>query len=75
MSYLVTQRTREIGIPIALGAGSVNALALVVRRGAMLALAGSAIGAAALAAVALVASYIPARRARSLDPSSALRAE
>jgi putative ABC transport system permease protein len=104
MSYLVTQRTREIGIRIALGAGSANVLALVVRRGAFLALAGIAIGAAGalvstrvlstmlyevkpgdpatyvtiaavLAAVALVASYIPARRASSVDPSSALRAE
>jgi len=104
MSYLVTQRTREIGIRIALGAGSADVLSLVVRRGATLALAGIAIGvagalastrvlatllyevkpgdpstyitiAAVLAAVALLASYIPARRASSVDPSSALRAE
>jgi putative ABC transport system permease protein len=102
MSYLVTQRTHEIGIRIALGAGSADVLSLVVRRGAFLALAGIAIGtvgalvstrvlatllyevkpgdpatyatiAIVLAGVALVASYIPARRASSVDPSSALR--
>jgi putative ABC transport system permease protein len=104
MSYLVTQRTREIGIRIALGAGSSNVLGLVARRGAALALTGIAIGVAGalastrvlatmlyevkfddsqtyfevaivLAAVALLASYIPARRAVSVDPSVALRAE
>jgi putative ABC transport system permease protein len=104
MSYLVTQRTREIGIRIALGAGSAEVLALVVRRGAVLAAAGIGVGvfgalvttrvlatllyevkpgdpatyvtiSAVLAVVALVASYIPARRASSVDPSSALRAD
>jgi putative ABC transport system permease protein len=45
MSHLVTQRTREIGIRMALGARSVDVLKLVVRRGAALAGAGIAIGA------------------------------
>ncbi len=104
MSYLVMQRTREIGIRIALGARSADVLALVVRRAALLALAGIALGlagallstrvlatllyevkpadpatyvtiAVVLAAVALAATWLPARRASAVDPSSALRAE
>jgi ABC-type antimicrobial peptide transport system permease subunit len=104
MSYLVTQRTREIGIRIALGARSADVLKLVVRRGALLAGAGIAIGAAGalaatralaallyqvkpddpetyvaiaavLGAVALMASYLPARRATWVEPSQALRSE
>jgi putative ABC transport system permease protein len=104
MAYVVTQRTREIGIRIALGARPADVLGLVVRRGAGLALAGIVVGiGGALAAtrvltrllyqvrpsdtatyaaigcghlaVALLASYIPARRAASVDPSSALRAD
>jgi putative ABC transport system permease protein len=104
MSYLVTQRTREIGIRIALGAQRRDMLSLVVRRGAILAALGIGIGTAGaqaasralttllyeiqpgdpatyveigalLAGVALVACYLPARRASMVDPSGALRAE
>ena len=104
MAYVVTQRTREIGIRIALGARPADVLGLVVRRGGGLALAGIVVGiggalaatrvlatllyqvrpsdaatyagiGCGLLAVALIASYIPARRAAAVDPSSALRAD
>jgi putative ABC transport system permease protein len=104
MSYLVGQRTREIGIRMALGATEGKVLALVLRQGLVVALVGAAIGllaafalgrviqsllfdvraddpltfvvvALALAAVAMVASYLPARRAARTDPMASLRAE
>jgi predicted permease len=104
LSQSVLQRTHEICVRIALGAGRRDVLTLVVRNGALLTLAGIGIGIAAglaltrllvsllygvnpadpatflgvsflLAAVALAASYIPARRAMKVDPMVALRHE
>jgi len=104
MACTVAQRTREIGIRMALGAGRRDALALVLRRAALLAAAGVAAGlgggfalmrwlaahlyqasaaeplpylagAACLLAAALVAAYVPARRAAGVDPVTALRQE
>ncbi|MGI8496241.1 MAG: ADOP family duplicated permease [Gemmatimonadaceae bacterium] len=102
IAYFVTQRTHEIGVRMALGAGPWQVRAMVVRQGAVLALGGVAIGVAGgllttrilsgmlfgvqatdpitfasvgilLAAVAALASYIPARRATRVDPLVALR--
>ena len=104
ISFSVAQRTREIGIRVALGAQSRQVMAPVLREGVGLALTGIAIGIAAslaatrllaeflfgveptdpmtytavallLLAIALVASYIPSRRALRVDPITALRAE
>ena len=104
VAYLVGQRTREIGVRMALGAGRRDVLRLVVADGMRPVAVGMAIGlllaagatrllmsfllgvspldtitfvagAALLAAVALAASYLPARRAASTDPVRALRAE
>jgi putative ABC transport system permease protein len=103
-SYSVAQRTREIGIRVALGADRGSVLRLILRQGLMLAGIGSAIGVVIAAAgstllesllygirgldpitfggtcllfalVTLAASYIPARRATTVDPMVALRAE
>ena len=100
----VAQRTREIGVRVALGAQYVDVVRLVMRRGATLVGLGLAIGVAStlalgrfvssllyeitprdpltlfgaatfLAVVALVAAFIPARRAARLDPMVALRTE
>ena len=104
MSYLVAQRTQEMGIRLALGATGGAVIALVVGRAAKLAALGVAVGiiGALLAtrwleallyhvsatdpvtfvgvpllflAVAVIASYAPARRATRIDPVRALRAE
>jgi putative ABC transport system permease protein len=104
LSYAVTQRTREIGIRISLGATRGRVLGGVILDGMRLVALGFAAGiagalaagrllrsllhevqprdpaifiatAALLAAIALLACYLPARRAARLDPTTALRYE
>jgi putative ABC transport system permease protein len=104
ISYGVSQRTREIGIRMALGAARGDVLSLVVGEGMKLLLLGVGAGAISsllltpvlsgllfgvsprdpvafaasavfLAAVALLACYVPARRASRIDPMVALRYE
>jgi ABC-type antimicrobial peptide transport system permease subunit len=104
VAYMVAQRTREIGVRMALGATRANVVAMVLANAAAMVAAGLAIGgvgawylsaaaktflfrldsndprafAAAvvtLSLAAFVASAIPARRAASVDPMVALRAE
>jgi putative ABC transport system permease protein len=101
VSFATTQRTREIGIRMALGANRHDILRLVLRGGLLLAGIGSVLGIAATFAlgrlvtgllygvtiadpvtlltvatlvglIALLATYIPARRATLLDPTAAL---
>ena len=104
LSYLVTQRTGEIGIRMALGAQPRDVMTQIVGEGGKLAAAGIVLGvlgslvsmqalgtllfevkpsdpltliitAAVLAVTAMLASYLPARRASRIDPMSALRCE
>ncbi len=104
LTYTVAQRTREIGIRMALGAGLRQVRALVMSQGVLLASAGLALGllgalvvtrllstllfgvtprdpttfvgvALIIAATALFATYLPARRATRVQPVEALKAE
>jgi predicted permease len=104
ISYIVSQRTREIGIRVALGARHTDVLSTVLLQGAKMTALGIAVGlalsvavtrllatllfgvtatdpltlatvAALLAVVSLSATYVPARRASHLEPTSALRYE
>jgi putative ABC transport system permease protein len=104
MAFSVIQRTREIGIRIALGARRTDVISLFLARGMRLTMIGIVIGvalsfalsrllqgmlfgltptdgatfagvAALLAGVALLASWLPSRRAARVDPMQALRYE
>jgi len=104
VSYAVAQRTREIGVRIALGAQRSAVLRLVIAQGVRLTLIGVAVGLAGslagarllegllfgvrardpltfggvpilLLLVAVIACYLPARRAANVDPAVALRAD
>ena len=71
MSFMVSQRSREIGVRIALGAERNSVLRMVLAQGGRLVLLGSVIG----LAIALLANFIPAHRATRIDPMETLRAE
>ena len=104
MSYAVTERTKEIGIRMALGARPRNVIGMVIGKALVLTLAGLLVGIPAalalsrfvasflvqvaatdmltvvasalfLCVVAVLASYLPARHAMKVDPTTALRGE
>jgi ABC-type antimicrobial peptide transport system permease subunit len=102
LSYMVGQRSKEIGVRMALGAQKFDVMRMVLKDGARMTLAGILIGlvgalaltrlmgtmlygvrptdpltfisvAALLGIIALLACYLPARRAMKVDPMEALR--
>lgn len=102
MAFLTAQRTQEMGVRMALGAGRWQVIRTSTNRAIVITAIGAGIGSvlalglgrvmesqlfglvsinlfqlaglvAVLAAVALLAAYLPARRAARLDPMSALR--
>jgi putative ABC transport system permease protein len=102
LSYMVGQRSKEIGVRMALGAQKFDVMRMVLKDGARMTLAGILIGlvgalaltrlmgtmlygvrptdpltfvsvAAVLGAIAMLACYLPARRAMKVDPMEALR--
>ncbi len=104
LAFAVSQRTREFGVRMALGAERRTVLLMVLKEGAFLAAGAMVVGvlastslsgflvellfevsatdlrtyltvAAILATVAVVASYLPARKATTVDPMEALRSE
>ncbi|HKU75301.1 MAG TPA: FtsX-like permease family protein, partial [Pyrinomonadaceae bacterium] len=104
ISYLVGQRTHELGIRLALGAGRNDILRLILTHGMKMAISGVVVGLIAafaltrlmstmlfgvrptdpatfaiiafvLLVVALLACYLPARRATKVDPLTALRTD
>jgi predicted permease len=104
LSYVVTQRTREIAVRMALGAEPRDLRRMLVLQGGRVALTGVAVGvltaigvtrflesllfgvqpidtftfvgmASVMLAIALLACYVPARRASAVDPMQALRTE
>jgi putative ABC transport system permease protein len=102
MAFLTAQRTQEIGVRMALGAGKWQVIRATTKRALMITIAGSVVGAAlafalgramqsllfglvstsmfqlivlvvTLGTAALIAAYLPARRAAGIDPMTALR--
>jgi putative ABC transport system permease protein len=102
MAFLTAQRTQEIGVRMALGAGKWQVIRATTKRALTITIAGSVIGAGlafalgramqamlfglvatdmsqlivlvvVLGTAALIAAYLPARRAAGIDPMSALR--